>query len=257
MHIKQESLITFSKYLLNLKKFIALSLIGISLSAYTMFKVNVLDFHHLFGRCSGSNSYCNVCKNCKYCGHCAKEGGTCAVCYTPSAVVKRSVPVRTYRSERSVSSNNVHAINPGSPAVKRYYLRKASVKSSSSRQRIAIDQAEPEISSSNDSIDSNYKTGTPIISKIESRNDAEMITRTPSVSDEKESFTIEIPKNADFVRVTAVVANLREVNNTKSRILQRLKHGDLLIRLKAIKGWVKVQALDSGEIGYVFGDLLK
>ncbi|WP_409021707.1 SH3 domain-containing protein [Dyadobacter sp. LHD-138] len=50
---------------------------------------------------------------------------------------------------------------------------------------------------------------------------------------------------------------MREKFTTKSPVLQRLKYGDLLIRLKSIKGWVKVQALDSGEIGYVFGGLLK
>ena len=241
-----------------MKKFIALSLIGISLSAYTLFKVNVLDIHHLFGSCSGSNSYCNVCKNCKYCGHCAKAGGTCAVCYTPSAVVKRSVPVRTYHSERSVSSNNVHAINPGSPAVKRYYLRKtSSQKYAPSRQRIAVDQLAAEISYPKDSAETNTISSTTSINKLESRNDVEIITTTPSVSNEKESFTIEIPENADFVRIIAVVANLREAISTKSRILQKLKHGDLLVKLKVVKGWVKVQALDSGEVGYVFGNLLK
>lgn len=241
-----------------MKKFIALSLIGVSLSVYTLFKVNVLDFHHLLGRCSGDNSYCNACSNCSACKNCSENGGSCAVCYTPRTVVKRSAPARTYHSKRSVSSNNTHSISSGSPAVKRYYLRKlSSGKYASSRERIAVDQSGMEISSSNDSIDSNYKTGTPFISKIVSRKDADIIHAAPFISNEKESFTIEIPENADFVRITAVVANLREEISTKSRILQRLKHGDLLVKLKAVKGWVKVQALDSGEIGYVYGDLLK
>jgi len=59
------------------------------------------------------------------------------------------------------------------------------------------------------------------------------------------------------VQIRAVVANLREAINTKSRILQKLKYGDLLVKLKVVKGWVKVQALDSGEVGYVFGNLLE
>ena len=80
------------------------------------------------------------------------------------------------------------------------------------------------------------------------------VTSTPET---KESFTIDIPENADFVRVTAPSANLREEFNTKSRIIQTLGHGDLLLKLKSFKGWVKVQTLDSGEIGYVFGGLLE
>ena len=142
--------------------------------------------------------------------------------------------------------------------MKRYYLRKtSSQKYAPSRQRIAVDQLAAEISYPKDSAETNTILSSPFINKPESRNDAEMITATLSVSDEKESFTIEISENADFVRITAVVANLREAISTKSRILQKLKHGDLLVKLKMVKGWVKVQALDSGEIGYVFGDLLK
>jgi uncharacterized protein YgiM (DUF1202 family) len=68
---------------------------------------------------------------------------------------------------------------------------------------------------------------------------------------------IEIPENADFVRITADFANLREKFSTKSPILQKLKRGDLLIKLKSFKGWVKVQALDSGEVGYVASRLLQ
>jgi len=159
-----------------LKKFITLSLIGISLSAYTLFEVNVLDFHHLFGKCSGSNAYCSGCKNCSGCKHCAKEGGSCAVCYTPRAVVRRSAPVKAYRSERSVSSNNSRSISSGSPAVKRNYLRKASSQEyTTSQQSIAVDQSKTEISSSKDSAETNTIPSAPSINKQESRNDVEII----------------------------------------------------------------------------------
>lgn len=238
-----------------MKKFIVLSLLGTALSAFALFEVNVFDFHHLFGRCSGSNEYCSACSNCSACKNCAKEGGSCAVCYTPRTVV-RSRPIRTYRPEKSVSSNDVHSINSASPAVKRYYLRKSSGrKYSSTKVSTSLDQ--PESFSTTDETDSNVKSTSSLMNKTELVNNPESIYSAPNISEEKESFTIDIPENADFVRVTSTSAYLREQFNTKSRILQTLNHGDLLIKLKSLKGWVKVQTLNSGEIGYVFGGLLK
>lgn len=244
--------------LLVVKKFIVLSFLGIALSAFALFEVNVFDFHHLFGRCSGSNEYCNACSNCSACKNCSENGGSCAVCYTPRAVVRRSRPIKTYRPEKSVSSNNVHSINSGGPAVKRYYLRKSSArKYSSTKVSTSLDQPEPESFSTSEEKDSNAKSSSSLINKTELANNPELIYSAPNIPEAKESFTIDIPENADFVRITASSANLREYFSTKSQILQTLNHGDLLIKLKSVKGWMKVQTLDSGEIGYVFGGLLK
>lgn len=240
-----------------MKKIIVLSFLGAALSAFALFEVNVFDFHHLFGRCSGSNEYCGACSNCSACKNCSKEGGSCAVCYTPRAVV-RSRPVRTYRPEKSVSSNDVHSINSASPAVKRYYLRKSSArKYSSTKVSTSPDQPEPESFPTIEEKDLNVKSSSSLINKKELAKNPESIYSSPNAPEEKESFTIDIPENADFVRVSASSAHLREQFSTKSRILQTLNHGDLLIKLKSVKGWVKVQALDSGETGYVFGGLLK
>ncbi|MEO6685786.1 MAG: SH3 domain-containing protein [Dyadobacter sp.] len=241
-----------------MKKFVVLSFLGIALSAFALFEVNVFDFHHLFGRCSGSNEYCSACSNCSACKNCAKNGGTCAVCYTPRDVVRRSRPIKTYRSETSVSSNNVHSISSGSSAVKRYYLRKPLArKYSSTKVSTNLDKPEPESFSTEEEKQSSVKASSLLTNKRELADNQESIYSAPTIPEEKESFTLDIPENADFVRITSSTAHLREQSNTKSSILQTLNHGDLLIKLKSVKGWVKVQALDSGEIGYVFGGLLK
>lgn len=70
-------------------------------------------------------------------------------------------------------------------------------------------------------------------------------------------YTVDIPLDAEFVRVNAPVANLRTSATTKSQIKQRIKYGELLIKLGASGDWVKVQTLDSGFIGYVFADLVQ
>ena len=235
-----------------------LSSLGIALSAFALFEVNVFDFHHLFGRCSGSNEYCNACSNCSACKNCSQYGGTCAVCYIPRAVVRRTRPVKTYQPEKSVSSNHVQSLNSRNPAVKRYYLRKSSGrKYSSTKLSTSFDQPETDSFSTIDEAESNIKSSSSQINKTELSKDPEPIYSASSIPEAKQSFTIDIPENADFVRITSSSAHLREQISTKSRIIQTLNHGDLLIKLKSVKGWVKVQALDSGEIGYVFGGLLK
>ncbi|NDI99334.1 SH3 domain-containing protein [Flavobacterium sp. LaA7.5] len=49
-----------------------------------------------FGRCSG-NASCTACSNCKYCKHCSKEGGSCGVCTTYDAPVKKKTTTSTYK----------------------------------------------------------------------------------------------------------------------------------------------------------------
>ncbi|WP_159477859.1 SH3 domain-containing protein [Dyadobacter sp. 3J3] len=239
-----------------MKKFVVLSFLGIALSAFALFEVNVFDFHHLFERCEGSD-HCRICTNCARCAYC-KGSGTCGVCYTPRAVVRRSAPSRRNRSESSVSSNPVHSFDSRTPSLKRYYLRKSSArKYSSTKVSTNLDQPEPESFSTEEEKESSVKSSSLLTNKKELAENSQSIYDTPTIPAEKESFTLDIPENADFVRITASSAHLREQSNTKSSILQTLNHGDLLIKLKSVKGWVKVQALDSGEIGYVFGGLLK
>jgi hypothetical protein len=220
-------------------------------------KVNTFDYHHLFGRCSGINSYCGACSNCSSCKNCAQNGGSCAVCYTPRAVVRISRPVTTYQLKKSVSSSYVHSSNLGSPAVKRSYSRKSSAgKHSSSKVFANFDRPESESFSTTEETGLNVKSDSLSVNEAELTNHSQPIDSAPSIPEAKESFTIDIPENADFVRITAASANLRENFTTKSTILQRLKHGTLLIKLKSVRGWVKVQALDSGEVGYVSENLL-
>ena len=242
--------------LLNVKKFVLLSFLGIAVSGFALFEVNVFDFHHLFGRCEGSD-YCRICTNCSRCGYC-KGGGTCGVCYTPRPVIRRSATPRSYRSERSVSSKSAHSFDSRTPSVKRYYLPKSPTKKySSTKVSSSFDKSETDSFSTAGQIESNPKSVKSLTNQTESSKHPEPIYSVTSTPDTKESFTIDIPENAEFVRVTASSANLREEFNTKSRIIQTLGHGDLLLKLKSFKGWVKVQTLDSGEIGYVFGGLLE
>ena len=241
--------------LLDVKKFAALSFLGIAISAFAIFEVNVFDFHHLLGRCEGSD-YCRICTNCSRCGYC-KGGGTCGVCYTPRPVIRRSTTSKSHRSERSVSSNSAHSFDSRTPSVKRYYLRKSlGKKHSPTTLSTSFDQSEREPFSKAEDSEPKIKPNTLSINQAELANDSQPIYSAPNIPEVKESFTVDIPENADFVRITAAAANLRENFTTKSSVLQRLKHGDLLIKLKTVKGWVKVRALDSGEVGYVAGNLL-
>lgn len=241
-----------------MKKFVLLSFLGIALSSFALFKVNVFDFHHLFGRCSASNDYCNACSNCSACKNCAENGGSCAVCYTPRTNVRKSRPVKTYRPKDSFSSNETQTSPSIRPAVKRYYLRKSSgTKYPAARVSGNAGDSEAKSFTSKEESKSNLKSSTAIANETQSIDNPESIYLTSDIPAEKESFTVDISENAVFVRVSASSANLRESSSTKSPVLQRLKHGDLLIKLKSVKGWVKVQALDSGEVGYVFANLLK
>jgi hypothetical protein len=70
-------------------------------------------------------------------------------------------------------------------------------------------------------------------------------------------YTVDIPLDAEFVRVNAPIANLRTSATTKSQIKQKVKYGELLIKLSASGDWLKVQTLNSGIIGYVFTDLVQ
>jgi hypothetical protein len=128
-----------------MKKFILLSLLGISLSSYAVYKVNVFDFHHLLGRCEGSD-YCRICTNCSRCGYC-KGVGTCGVCYTPRAAVRRSPSPKSYRATKSNSSNHAHTLRTGGSSVKRYYLQK-SVAGKNPSSRKVINTPEPKKDSS-------------------------------------------------------------------------------------------------------------
>jgi len=239
-----------------MKKYLLLPLLGFTIYGYSALANFRFDFHHLFGRCEGSD-YCRICTNCSRCGYC-KGGGTCGVCYTPRAIVRRSAPPRTHSSRKSISANHVHSIDSRSSSVKRYYLRKSSAKNaSSSKLSTGLDQTETESFSTIGKTDSDVKNNPSLINQTETADNSQSVYAAPDIPEEKESFTIDIPENAEFVRVTASSAHLREQFSTKSRILQKLGHGDLLIKIKSVKGWVKVQALDSGEVGYVFGGLIK
>jgi Bacterial SH3 domain len=56
-----------------------------------------------FGRCSGDAS-CTACSNCKYCKHCSKEGGSCGVCATYDAPVRKTKKTTTKKSYTSNST---------------------------------------------------------------------------------------------------------------------------------------------------------
>lgn len=253
--IKSVIIIIFIPITLNMKKFILLSLLGISLSSYAVYKVNVFDFHHLLGKCEGSD-YCRICTNCSRCGYC-KGGGTCGVCYSPRAIVRRSPSPKTYRPTKAISSSHAHAVRTGSPSVKRYNLQKSVAGKNPSIRKVSTIPESEDDSSWSEEMKLNEDTISSFINKAGPARELQPISNSPIISEEKETFVLEIPDNADFVRITAASANLREHYNTKSRILQKLNHGDLLIKLKSVRGWVKVQALDSGAVGYVSVSLLQ
>jgi hypothetical protein len=239
------------------KKFILLSFLGTSVSLLAFYKVNVFDNHHLFRKCSGNNSHCSGCENCSGCEHCSKEGGTCAVCYTPRAVVRRGIPGKTSRPALSVLSNNVHTVLSGSSSVKRYDLKKSSARKNSSHTKIIdVQQPVPEFPSSHE-IKPDFDVNISSMNAGELMKDLNPVPTSPILPEEKKPFSLDISENSEFVRVTSVFANLRERSSTQSPVLQKLGHGNLLIKFESVQGWVKVQTLDSGTIGYVASSLLE
>lgn len=242
--------VTFKGYTLDVKKIIILSLFLVTLSSFISFKVDNFDFHHLFGRCEGSK-YCQICKNCTRCGYC-KSGGTCGVCSTPISAGRRST-VKTNASQKSIASDRLHSIRTTS-SQKSSSLGKAPKKySESASDNLRIKQQVSKVESK--TVNTLKDNG---IDKVNEKPSSYNLGATKDIVGSKNNlFNIDIPENSEFVRITAENANLRQRVGTKSLILQKLNHGDLLIKLNTINGWVKVQALDSGEIGYVFGALLK
>ena len=71
------------------------------------------------------------------------------------------------------------------------------------------------------------------------------------------SYNVKIPPDAEIVRVVSLSANLRESPAVKSKTKQKMKYGDLLIKIEGNGDWIKVQTLDSGYVGYIFVDLVQ
>lgn len=96
----------------------------------------------------------------------------------------------------------------------------------------------------------------PIISKITVEP---VVDDQASLSDSIANFdyAVEIPLDAEFVRVNVSIANLRTTATAKSQLKQKVRYGELLIKLEISGDWLKVQTLDSGIIGYVFADLVQ
>lgn len=227
-----------------MKKFLPLSLFGIVLSSFTIFGESIIDFHHLFGRCSASNSYCSACSNCSACKNCAVNGGSCAVCYTPKVIrqpASRSSSTSTSYRSASKQRGEYKAFKPAQRIKSNApsYIPPSRILTS----QTAVDLSERPVSTSKISIENAVN----VIDEQEELN--------KSVTDF--DYKVDIPLDAEFIRVTVPVANLRTSANAKSQIKQKVKYGELLIKLEISGDWVKVQTLDSGFIGYVFTDLVQ
>jgi hypothetical protein len=61
----------------------------------------------------------------------------------------------------------------------------------------------------------------------------------------------------DIHRVTAELANLRAGPSNESAVRSRVEAGAELIELRSEGGWLGVRVLDTGEEGWIFGDLLE
>lgn len=239
--------LTFIKLLIphNLKRILLVSLFGITLSSFTIFGENLIDFHHLFGRCSANNSYCSACSNCNYCKNCSQNGGSCAVCYTPRSVVRKPVRKRAPESSSSGYSYRSSTIYKAPKPAQRIKssLSTGAPSSQISTSSLTVDLAEQPVSS-------------PVAVQeiVDPVNDDQA-----SLNDTLTNFdyAVEIPLDAEFVRVNVPIANLRTTATTKSPLKQRVRYGELLIKLETSGDWLKVQTLDSGLIGYVFADLVQ
>ena len=60
----------------------------------------------------------------------------------------------------------------------------------------------------------------------------------------------------DIYRVTADLANLRAGPSNDATVRGRVEGGDEVIELRRERGWVGVRVLQTGEEGWIFGDLL-
>lgn len=209
-----------------------------------MFGGDIVDFHHLFGRCSANNSYCSACRNCSACKNCAENGGSCAVCYTPRVVKKPVTKNPPKPSSHGYSNRSSTVYRTPSPA--------PHIKSSPSTydqpSRISTSQSTPDLLE--------QPVASPIVSKITAEPVAD---DQASLSDPIGNFdyAVEIPLDAEFVRVNVSIANLRTTATAKSQVKQKVRYGELLIKLEISGDWLKVQTLDSGLIGYVFADLVQ
>lgn len=207
-----------------MKKNLFLPLLAITLSTFYVFEGNLLDFHHLFGRCSGSNSYCSACSNCSSCKNCSVNGGSCAVCYTPKLSGRRTLVTE--------SNTPVH------------YSRK---RSTTSPKRRAASLADRDyLSEKNNPKTDNFRSTTN-----QNSNDAER----QEITDNNASAIIS--EDTEFVLVIALKANLRELPTTKSKIKGKVKYAELLIKIEKDGDWVKVQTLDKSLTGYIFTDLVE
>jgi len=217
---------------------------GLIFSFLTIFSDVYVDLHHFFGRCSGSNAYCSACRDCSACKNCAVNGGSCAVCYTPK-VARKTI----FKGSSPYTSSN----RPIQKSI--VILRKPK-----STQRVKLNPvygSQYQKSTTQSTLDSRDQP-------INGVEDAKVINTTLSeeqgyLNDSSSSYnyTVEIPAESDFVRVSASIANLRASASTKSQIKQKVKYGELLIMLETSGDWIKVQTLDSGFIGYIFKELVQ
>lgn len=61
----------------------------------------------------------------------------------------------------------------------------------------------------------------------------------------------------DTHRVTADLANLRAGPSNDATVRGRVEQGDEVIELREERGWLGVRVLDTGEEGWIYGDLLE
>ncbi|WP_215239399.1 SH3 domain-containing protein [Dyadobacter helix] len=228
-----------------MKKILLLSLLGISFGTTGLLKLPEFDFHHIFRRCSGSNSFCSGCSTCVYCKHCAVNGGSCAVCYIPRAVVNKNSPAASHPKKRKTTGS--HLSRPSSGLVS---SPKPQKRSELIDDRSGTEPADPDSFEVAKVVDPVVKE---VVVDLPVKKTPDHVTNTGF---REYNYAVEIPEGAQFVRVTAGRANLRSEASTSSKIRQQLQHGDLLLKLGRKKGWLKVQTLDSGEIGYVSENLL-
>ncbi len=84
------------------KQLLLLILFLLSSNIYSQEKLLASCCEDKDGRCTGS-AYCSACSNCSRCKHCS-AGGTCGVCYSYSAPVKKKSPSTNSSASRRSSS---------------------------------------------------------------------------------------------------------------------------------------------------------
>lgn len=60
----------------------------------------------------------------------------------------------------------------------------------------------------------------------------------------------------ESITIYSEAINLREKPNTKSKILEKLSHGDAVIFIEKTGDWSKIKVEETGTVGFVFSKLL-